>query len=74
MAGCCLGSVCGLVGVTPAAGFVSVGPALFIGFATASVCYLSMWLMSKQSRVDDTLDVFSWCGARVRAMFARAGW
>jgi Amt family ammonium transporter len=55
--GACIGAVVGLVGITPAAGFVSVGSAILIGFITALVSNLALGLKAK-SGVDDTLDVF----------------
>ena len=57
--GACLGSVVGLVGITPAAGYVSVGSSIFIGAATALICFWSMQLMDRLQFVDDTLDVFA---------------
>ena len=57
--GACLGSVVGLVGITPAAGYVSVGSSIFIGAATALICFWSMQLMGRLQFVDDTLDVFA---------------
>jgi Amt family ammonium transporter len=55
--GASVGAVVGLVAITPAAGYVSVGASIFIG-AAASV--LSNWAVSVKNRssVDDTLDVF----------------
>jgi Amt family ammonium transporter len=50
------GIVAGLVGITPAAGFVSVTGALIIGFAAAAVCYLFVTLKPVIG-YDDTLDV-----------------
>lgn len=52
------GAVAGLVGVTPAAGFVGPAGAIAIGLVTGLIC---MWVVvSLKSRlgVDDTLDVF----------------
>jgi ammonium transporter, Amt family len=55
--GACVGAVVGLVAITPAAGFVDLGPAIFIG-VIASV--ISNWAvhLKTQSEIDDTLDVF----------------
>lgn len=55
--GACIGAVVGLVAITPAAGFVSVGAAILIGFIAALVSNLALSLKAK-SGVDDTLDVF----------------
>ncbi len=53
----CIAAVVGLVAITPAAGFVSVGASIFIGLAAAVVCNLAVHVRSKTS-LDDTLDVF----------------
>lgn len=50
------GAVAGLVGITPMAGMVSVGVSFFVGFITAIICNISIYLFSKT--VDDALDVF----------------
>lgn len=55
--GACIGAVVGLVAITPAAGFVSVGASIFIGGAAAVVSNLMIFYFSKRG-VDDTLDVF----------------
>ncbi|MBI3556160.1 MAG: ammonium transporter [Deltaproteobacteria bacterium] len=52
------GCVAGLVGITPAAGFVGPMAALFIGVAGGLVSAVAVHLRSKSS-VDDSLDVFS---------------
>ena len=51
-----VGAVAGLVGITPMAGMVSVGISFFVGFVTAIICNISIYLFSKT--VDDALDVF----------------
>jgi Amt family ammonium transporter len=56
--GACIGAVVGLVAITPACGFVTVGQSLFIGSFTAMVCYAAMMLMRK-SLIDDGLDTFA---------------
>ncbi len=53
------GGVCGLVAVTPAAGFVSPISAMIIGAAAGAVCYGMVWLMKRKTDVDDALDVFA---------------
>ncbi len=56
--GAATGAVAGLVGITPAAGYVSVPAALAIGALCAGVSYTAMQLRSR-TRLDDSLDVFS---------------
>ncbi|MEK7152593.1 MAG: ammonia channel protein, partial [Patescibacteria group bacterium] len=51
-------AVVGLVAITPAAGFVSVGASLFIGAFSAIVSQAVVYVKSK-SGIDDTLDVFA---------------
>jgi Amt family ammonium transporter len=58
--GVCVGLIAGLVGVTPAAGYVSVGASLFIGAMTALACYTATKLLQRQRRVDDALETFAW--------------
>ncbi len=55
--GACIGAVVGLVAVTPAAGFVSIGASIFIGAVAAVISNLAVHLRTK-SELDDTLDVF----------------
>lgn len=52
------GAVAGLVGITPAAGFVSPMGALAVGGLTACVCYISATLRAK-GKIDDSLDAFA---------------
>jgi Amt family ammonium transporter len=55
--GACVGAVVGLVAITPAAGYVSVGASVFIGAIASIVSNLAVhW--KNQSTLDDTLDVF----------------
>jgi len=55
--GACIGAVVGLVAITPAAGFVTVGTSLFIGSFSALVSNLACsW--KGRTALDDTLDVF----------------
>jgi Amt family ammonium transporter len=56
--GAACGAVAGLVAITPASGFVSVGGALFIGLAAGGLCY-SATLLRERIKVDDALDVFA---------------
>ena len=55
--GACIGAIVGLVAITPAAGFVSLGSSIFIGF-TASIVSNFAIRWNKKSEIDDTLDVF----------------
>ncbi len=55
--GACIGAVVGLVAITPACGYVSFGPSLFIGFFAAIVSNLAVSAFNSTS-IDDTLDVF----------------
>ena len=52
------GAVSGLVGITPAAGFVATGGAVAIGVLTAIACYLSVAVMKRKLGYDDSLDAF----------------
>ena len=56
--GSAIGAVVGLVAITPAAGFVSIGSSVFIGAAAAVVSNLAVSWKSK-TQIDDTLDVFA---------------
>lgn len=55
--GACIGAIVGLVAITPAAGFVSLGASIFIGFVASIVSNFAIRL-NKKSEIDDTLDVF----------------
>lgn len=55
--GACIGAVVGLVAITPAAGYVTIGASLFIGVSSSVVSNLVAWWKST-SQLDDTLDVF----------------
>ena len=56
--GACIGAIVGLVAITPAAGFVTLGQSIFIGFIAAIISNLAVKI-NKKSKVDDTLDVFA---------------
>jgi Amt family ammonium transporter len=56
--GCSIGAVVGLVAITPAAGFVSIGSSIFIGAVASAISNLAVHFKSKTS-LDDTLDVFA---------------
>jgi ammonium transporter, Amt family len=52
------GAVAGLVGVTPAAGFVTPMSAIIIGLAVGIGCYFMVAEIKQRFGYDDTLDVF----------------
>jgi Amt family ammonium transporter len=56
--GACTGVVAGLVGITPAAGFVPIWAAFVIGFLVSPVCYGGILLIKKRLKIDDSLDAF----------------
>ncbi len=56
--GAATGAVVGLVGITPAAGYVTAPAALAIGVLSVFISYFAIQLRSR-SRLDDSLDVFS---------------
>ena len=58
LVGVSTGAVGGLVAITPAAGFVSVGSAIIIGIVVSLICF---WMVAKVKRklgYDDSLDAF----------------
>ena len=57
--GAATGAVVGLVGITPAAGYVTPAAAIAIGVLCAGVSYTSIQLRAARGRIDDSLDVFS---------------
>jgi Amt family ammonium transporter len=76
--GAASGIVAGLVAITPAAGFVTPGWALVIGFIVGILCYKAI-LLKNRYRYDDSLDVFgihgvggAW-GALATGIFATVG-
>lgn len=56
--GFCSGAVAGLVAITPAAGFVSVVPAVLIGIVVSLVCFLAVSVIKPKLGYDDSLDAF----------------
>ncbi|TPW22070.1 MAG: ammonium transporter, Amt family, partial [Elusimicrobia bacterium] len=76
--GAAIGAVVGLVAITPAAGYVTVGHSIFIGFISSLVSNLAVHWKSK-STLDDTLDVFPCHGVGgivgmvMTAVFAKDG-
>ena len=57
------GAVAGLVGITPAAGFVTPMSALIIGFIAGLACFLMVTEVKKHLGYDDSLDAFGVHGA-----------
>jgi ammonium transporter, Amt family len=55
--GASAGAVAGLVGITPAAGFVTPLAAIIIGFTVGVACFFAVEILVR-GRVDDSLDVF----------------
>jgi Amt family ammonium transporter len=56
--GTCTGVIAGLVGITPAAGFVDMWAALIIGLTVSPVCYCGIALIKRVFKIDDALDAF----------------
>ncbi len=56
--GAASGCVAGLVAITPASGFVSTVPAVFIGLAGGAICYFAVAIVKSKFGYDDSLDAF----------------
>lgn len=56
------GAVSGLVGITPAAGYVDVGGAFAIGIISSLVGYFGVVILKSFAKHDDTLDAFGMHG------------
>jgi len=56
--GVCSGAVAGLVAITPAAGFVSVIPAIIIGLLVSVFCFVAVTVIKPLLGYDDSLDAF----------------
>ena len=73
------GAVAGLVGITPAAGYVSIGAAVVIGIAASAFCYLAVEFKHKVG-FDDALDVWGvhgvggYLGCILTGVFAAKVW
>jgi len=52
------GAVAGLVAITPAAGFVNIGGAIFIGLAAGIIPFFAVAYLKPKLGYDDTLDAF----------------
>jgi len=55
--GVCIGAVVGLVVITPACGYVTIGAGFCMGVIGAVVCFIAQ-INFKSTGIDDTLDVF----------------
>ena len=58
LVGACTGLVAGLVGITPAAGFVEPWAAIVIGLVTAPCCFFAISVAKRKIGYDDALDAF----------------
>lgn len=56
--GACSGAIAGLVGVTPACGYIGVGGALIVGIAAGLAGLWGVTMLKRWLRVDDPCDVF----------------
>lgn len=52
------GAICGLVAITPAAGYVSVISAMILGAITSVSCFYFVAVLKPKMRLDDSLDAF----------------
>ena len=58
LVGTCTGTVCGLVAITPAAGYVTISGAVMIGLGASICSYLFVTYAKPRLHLDDTLDAF----------------
>lgn len=58
LGGVCTGTLCGLVGITPAAGYVTIVGSIVIGIVATVVSYCYVNFLKERIGVDDTLDAF----------------
>lgn len=56
--GASIGSVVGLVAITPSAGWVSTSESIVIAFITTIICNMACYIKNKKTAIDDALDVF----------------
>ncbi len=74
--GAASGAVAGLVGITPAAGFVEPYAAFIIGAVASLACYFAVTLLKTRLKYDDSLDAFGlhgvggFAGAVLTGVFA----
>jgi Amt family ammonium transporter len=57
--GASIGIIAGLVGITPAAGYVNIYGAAIIGLATGIIPWIFLYKIEPKFKIDDTLGVFS---------------
>lgn len=57
--GAAAGAIAGLVGITPAAGFVGASASIVIGFGAGVFCFFAVDLLKQVIKLDDALDVFA---------------
>ena len=57
--GASVGAIAGLVGITPAAGYVNIYGAMIIGIATGIIPWIFLYKIEPKFKVDDSLGVFS---------------
>ncbi len=57
--GASVGAIAGLVGITPAAGYVNIYGAMVIGIATGIIPWIFLYKIEPRLKIDDTLGVFS---------------
>lgn len=57
--GATCGAVAGLVGITPAAGFVTPTASILIGLGAGAFCFFAVDLLKHRLKLDDALDVFA---------------
>ena len=67
LVGTCSGALCGLVAITPAAGYVAIDSALWIGLIGSVVSFLFVTLIKPRIHLDDTLDAFGCHGVIVES-------
>lgn len=58
LSGICTGSICGLVGITPGAGYVTIFGSFVIGIISASCSYYFMNYLKYRLHLNDYLDIF----------------
>ncbi|WP_288529506.1 ammonium transporter [uncultured Secundilactobacillus sp.] len=58
LVGICTGTLCGLVGITPSAGYVSISSSLWIGIVACLASYGFVTFLKDRLGVDDALDAF----------------
>lgn len=58
LVGVCTGTLCGLVGITPGAGFVTIAGSFWIGLIATCGSYFFVNVLKDRIGVDDALDAF----------------